>query len=167
MNPRIPDHAHSVRGVVLRSGLRLGSGRVLSPAADPLAGALLLALLGAEHDQGAGKDRGDPLQDPEPLLGLGDIIRRGGGGDGAAFGLDVRGPAELRAEQSAVGSGAQRGEGQRGLDGGVRADAGLAADTVAVCQQQAATAEQVRADGRRGGRWCWQSRGDGKRLNDA
>jgi len=61
------------------------------PAADPLAGALLFALLGAEHDEGAGKDRGDPLQDPEPLLGLGDIIRCGVCGDGAAFGLDVGG----------------------------------------------------------------------------
>jgi hypothetical protein len=41
------------------------------PAADPLAGALLLALLGAEHDEGAGKDRGDPLHD---VFGLVDGI---------------------------------------------------------------------------------------------
>ena len=80
------------------------------------------------------------------MLGLGDIIRRGSGGDGTAFGLDVRGPAELRAEQSAIGSGAQRGDRQRGLDRRVSTDPGLVTDTVAVCQQQAAAAEQVRAD---------------------
>jgi hypothetical protein len=34
-----------------------GSGYAFPPAADQLAGALLLALLGAEHDEGAGKDR--------------------------------------------------------------------------------------------------------------
>src|ERR1700743_2032503 len=99
MNPRIPHHAPPCLGV------RSGSGCGLPPAADSLAGPLLLALLSAEHDEGAGKDRGDPLQGPELLLGLGDIIRRGPGRDGTAVGLDVRGPAELRAEQSAIGSG--------------------------------------------------------------
>ena len=73
------------------------------------------------------------LRELARTVGLDDIIRPGSGGHGAAFGLDIRGSAELRAQQSAVGSCAQRGDRQRGLDSRVRTDPGLVTDTVAVC----------------------------------
>jgi hypothetical protein len=36
----------------------------------------MTTLLGAEHDEGAGEDGAGPLQDPEPVLGPGDVIWR-------------------------------------------------------------------------------------------
>lgn len=112
-------------------------------ALDHLGRSLLFALLSAEDDQCTSQCWGNPLQDPQLDLSVGERGRSARGRSRRTVSLGGSLIGDLRAEYPAVRGGGDRGEGQRGFDAGVRGDAPLPCHPATVGDEKAETADQV------------------------